>query len=146
MPTGQLYINNKDAFTQWGVSLNASGLSTLMTPPAVKSYIRNESAIENGSRLVTAVTPRLQSREFTVTVNLSAPDESTFLTRYASFVAEITSGELLIKTSFQPTVLYRCYYMSCDTFAEYQRGIGKFSLKLIEPDPSNRSLPVVNEN
>ena len=40
MPRGQLIINNKDAFTEWGVSLSNGAKATLMAPLALKQSHR----------------------------------------------------------------------------------------------------------
>lgn len=38
MAAGELYINNKDAYTTWGISMDTSSLSSLMTPPPMKDF------------------------------------------------------------------------------------------------------------
>ena len=142
MPSGQLYIYNggawKDAYTTWGVSLDGTGLSALMAPAELKDYVKNESALEDGSRVVT-VTPKLRERELALGINLSASSQAQFLTRYAAFLSVLQSGPLKIKTSFQTGVVYNCLYVSCTSFAEYRLGLAKFILKLLEPNPANRA-------
>lgn len=138
MPRGQLYINGQDAYTTWGVSMDSSALSVLMTPAEKKDYIQNESALEHGSRVVSVV-PKLRAREIVLGIHISAPSESQFLARYAAFVNELNGGEVEIETAFQSGVVYHCLYVSCQSFSEYRLGLGKFILKLYEPNPTNRS-------
>lgn len=138
MPTGQLFINGQDAYTTWGVSLNSSALSTLMTPPEVKAWVSNESELEDGARVV-AGTPKVADRTISLGVNMSAATEAAFLSRYSAFCTMLKGGTVNIRTSFQPTVMYRCLYVSCSSFAEYRLGIAKFVLKLYEPDPTDRA-------
>lgn len=138
MPHGQLIINGQDAYDTWGLSMDSQGLSTLMTPPEVKEYVKNESALEDGTRVVT-VTPKVHEREFSVGIHIQAITESAFLERYASFCNVLKAGTLNISTSFQSGVIYKCKYISCTTFAEYRLGLGKFILKLYEPNPTDRS-------
>ena len=76
MLNGQLYINGKDAYLTWGIFLDETALSTLMTPAPNKEFISN--------------------------------------------------------------VWYRCIYLSCTQFSQFIREMAKFSLKLNEPDPSDR--------
>jgi hypothetical protein len=48
---GEFYINDKDAYTTWGISMDTSSLSALMTPPPMKEFIENKSRLENGKRV-----------------------------------------------------------------------------------------------
>lgn len=40
---GELYINGKDAYLTWGISMDDTSLSELMTPPANKAYRKRKS-------------------------------------------------------------------------------------------------------
>jgi hypothetical protein len=142
MPKGQLYINGFDAFVKWGISLNQDGLSALMTPAPNKGYITNDSRLEHGVRHVDKPsTVKVNERQVNITFNLTASTEEQFFARYAAFCTEVLEpGVLNIRTSFQPTVLYRCKYESCTQFAQFMRGIAHYSLRLTEPNPKNRSI------
>ena len=39
----ELYLNGKDAYTTWGISMDDTSLSELMTPTSNKVFIENES-------------------------------------------------------------------------------------------------------
>ena len=137
--TGDLSINGKDAYTTWGISLDETSLSTLMTPVSNKDFIENRSRLEHGKRVV-ATNPKLDDRSFTLQIHLTASDKTQFFARYESFCKELAKGVLDIKTRYQPDVVYRTIYQSCSQFSQFMNSIGKFSLKLNEPDPSNRKL------
>ena len=141
MPRGELFINNKDAYATWGISMDSSALSALMTPPPQKDLIENKSRLQHGKRVVTA-NPKMDERTLTLSINLSAPDEDTFFSRYGSFCNELATGVLEIRTKYQPAVVYRTVYLSCTQFTQLMRGIAKFSLKVCEynPSPENRVL------
>lgn len=139
MPEGELYINNKDAYVTWGISMDTSSLSSLMTPPQNKELIENKSRIEHGKRIVVH-NPRFDERTITLTFNLTAKTEKQFFIRYSKFCEELATGILNIKTIYQPNIIYRTIYLSCSQFTQFMRGIGKFSLKLNEPNPNNRNL------
>ena len=144
MPAGQLHIKTrdidwKDAYTEWGLSLDQSSLSALMTPAPNKAYIENSSRLEHGKKVINNI-PKVDSRSVTLAFNLTAKDENEFLRRYAKICEEILAkGYIELKTEFQEGVVYRMYYESCTQFSQFMRSIGKFSLKLSEPDPTNRS-------
>lgn len=135
---GQLFINNKDAYTTWGISMDTSSLSALMTPAPNKEFIENSSRLEHGKRVITS-SPKVDARDITLTINLTAKNEQQFFDRYLSFCSELGTGVLNIKTSFQPNVVYRMIYLSCSQFTQFMRGIASFSLKLNEPNPKNRN-------
>ena len=50
-----------------------------------------------------------------------------------------------IQRTFQlvstPNIVYRTIYISCNQFSQFMQGIGKFVLKLNEPNPNNRNSP-----
>ena len=137
MLKGQLKINGKDAYTTWGISMDDTSLSALMTPPPVKAYIENNDRTEHGKAVITT-SVYVDSRDLTLQLNLTAKDEASFFNRYASFCDELANGVLDIETSFQVGVVYHCIYVSCSQFSQFMRGIGKFSLKLTESNPNRR--------
>lgn len=132
-----LYINGRDAYTTWGITMDTQSLSALMTPPALKERVESQSRLADGSRLVGAA-PRLAARQLTLTLNLTARTEEQFFARYASFCRELATGRLTIRTTYQRGVTYRTAYVSCTQFTQFMRGMAKFSLKLTEPDPTDR--------
>lgn len=152
MPKGQLYINKKDAYTEWGISMESTALSALMTPAPNKSLIENDSRLEHGTQIIgyvtktdsegkstTESTVKKDKREVTVIFNISAHNEAEFVQRYWSFCAELDKGTLDIETSFLKGVVFHMVYLSCSQFSEYMLGIGKFTLRLVEPNPKNRT-------
>ena len=138
MPKGELFINGKDAYVTWGISMDTSSLSALMTPAPNKDYIRNESRLEDGSRLIYD-NPRKGERDLTLSLNLTAKNEDDFFSRYISFCEELEGGVLEISTRYQPDIVYKTVYKSCSQFTQFMRGMAKFSLKLLEPNPTNRN-------
>lgn len=135
----ELYINGKDAYTTWGISMDDTSLSELMTPVSNKEFVENESRLEHGKKVIVS-NPRLDARNMTLKINLSATSEQQFFERYNSFCKELATGVLEIKTKYQPDVVYKTIYQSCSQFSQFMRGIGKFTLKLVEPNPNDRKL------
>lgn len=135
----ELYINGKDAYKEWGISMDTTSLSALMTPAPMKDFPETSSRLEHGKRMITDY-PKLGERNITLTILLTAKDKDEFFKRYAGFCEELATGKLDIRTSFQPGVAYRTIYVSCSQFTQFMRGIASFSLKLTEPNPANRGL------
>ena len=48
---GDLLINNKDAWTTWGVNMGAGFLDIIDAPLQMKEYIENESRMEHGKHI-----------------------------------------------------------------------------------------------
>ncbi len=139
MPKGELFINEKDAYEEWGISMTTASLSTLMTPAGQKDMIETTSRLEDGKRVVTD-NPKIADRSLSLAFQLTAPNRDQFFARYESFCKELEKGVLEINTSYQPDVMYRTIYLSCSQFTQFMQGIASFTLKLNEPDPTNRGL------
>lgn len=135
---GELFINGEDAYLQWGISMDDTSLSELMTPPANKAFIENESRLQHGKQVLVA-NQKLDQRNLTLQINLTAPTEEQFFARYSSFCKVLATGVIHIQTKYQPGVVYKTIYLSCGQFSQFMRGIGKFSLKLNEPNPNDRT-------
>lgn len=138
MPHGELKINNFDAFDEWGISMTTTSLSALMTPAPQKAFASNKSRKSAGKRSV-QVNPQVDERSLSLTLQLTAPSEVEFFSRYRSFCEQLATGLLNIETKYQPGVVYRCEYENCTQFTQFMRGMASFSLRLTEPDPTNRS-------
>lgn len=136
---GELYINSKDAYSTWGISLTSNSISALMTPAPNKSFIENKSRLEHGKRVITT-NPKVDERNVTLELQLTAKSETEFFNRYESFCEELATGILNIRTKYQPTITYKMIYLSCNQLSQFMRGIGKFTLKLCEPNPKDRIL------
>lgn len=136
--TGNCTINGKDAKAVWGLSLSDGGLSALMTPAPNKAYVSNKSRLEHGSRTITD-NARVDERSITIPFHIIARTREEFYRRYESFCQELEKGTLDIQTVYQPNVVYHLVYNSCSQFGEYCQKMAKFSLKVTEPNPKNRS-------
>ena len=136
---GELFINGKDAYAAWGISMDDTSLSALMTPAPNKGLTENKSRLEHGKQIISS-NPKKDERNLILQLKLTAPDRDTFFSRYDSFCNELDTGVLEIRTKYQPTVVYRTIYQSCQQFSQFMQGIGKFALKLNEPNPKNRNI------
>lgn len=135
--TQDITINGKNARTEWGIYCTDTSLSELMTPSPQKDIISNESRLEHGKRVITKH-PKTKDRDVTLTLNFLANSESEFLANYQSFCRELAKGRLVIQVSYNPDETYRMDYQSCTQFQQFRRRMAKYSLKLNEPDPTNR--------
>jgi hypothetical protein len=139
MSEAEVTINSKNARTEWGVIFDYKLTDSLLAPAAAKDPIQSASRLEHGTRtIIPGGSVMLDEREFTLEFGITAPDRTTFLKRYDSFMAELTSGFLEIRTKFIPGKVFTCRYCSCSQFTNYNGRIAKFILKLKEHNPNNR--------
>ena len=137
--TGDVIINDIDAFERYGINLEDGALSTLMTPPPMKEFVENSSRLQHGKRMM-VLTPKYDEREITLPFHLIAKSKEEFFQKYKLFCEEVLApGSFVLKTRFQPNVEYHLVYLSCTQFRQFIREMAVFSLKVCEPDPTNRS-------
>lgn len=138
---GEVFINGEDAQEVYGVIFGSESFTTLLTPPPVKAYIENKSALSHGKQVLNDedTPPKLDERDIQLTFFLRANSMEQFLTRYAAFTAVLQAGRIDIRTKYQPKVTYRCNYISCAQFSQFNGRLAKFVLKLNEPNPNNRA-------
>lgn len=136
---GDVTINNADAFERYGINLEDGALSTLMTPAPMKEFIESKSRLAHGKKTIVK-TPKYDSREIILPFHLIAKSKAEFFQKYQLFCDEVLSkGKLELKTKYQPNVVYRLVYVSCTQFRQFIREMAVFSLKVEEPDPTDRS-------
>ena len=137
---GDVTINNKDAFESYGINLEDGAISTLMTPASMKEYIETNSRVRHGKTVLTKIA-RYDSREITLPFHLIARNKTEFFAMYNLFCEEVLAkGKFELQTKYQPGVVYRLVYLSCTQFSQYNQQMAVFSLKVEEPDPTDRSV------
>ena len=137
---GDVTINNADAFERYGINLEDGALSALMTPPPMKEFIESRSRLKHGKTVIAKVT-KYDDREITLPFHLIAKSKTEVRTKYNLFCKEVLAkGKFEIKTKYQPNVVYRLVYISCTQFRQFIQGMAVLSLKVSEPDPTDRAI------
>ena len=131
-----------DAFDRYGISLDETGVSKLMTPAPNKEIVENKSDLEDGKRVVRDSSDvRKDERNFNLILNITAPNQDEFIARYARLCSEVLDkGFMDFYTPYCPHTVYRLTFLDCNQFSEFDRRVGKFTLSLNEPDPTNRGV------
>lgn len=141
MPKGQLYINDLDAYTEYGISLNEAGLSTLITFPERKDFVKNEVRTEHGTRYNLTTPPCIKEREVTLFFHLYANNSAQFDERMNKLKELFTeTAEIKLRTSYETNVCYRLLYVSCTQLTQLRKEYALIGIKFVEPNPNNRSL------
>ena len=129
-----------DMFVNYGISLEETSVSKLMTPAPNKEVVENKSDLEHGKRVDRDTDDvRKDERNVNLIMLISARNETEFLENYGRFCTDfLDKGFFDIKTAYVPNTVYRMTYLDCTQFSEYGMGVGKFTLSLNEPDPTDR--------
>lgn len=135
---GDLYINGNDAFERYGLNFEEGALCALMTPAPKKAHIESHSRLLHGKKVVTKLS-RFDSRELTLPFHIIARSKSEFFEKYERFCSEVlAAGSFEVKYRHSPGKIYRLNYISCSQFRQFAQEMAVFTLKVEEPDPTNR--------
>lgn len=135
---GQAYINGKDIWETWGASLMKGSYEKLLKPASMKEYISNSSRLEHGSRIIAnPQTARTNEREISLQIVIEGSSESDYLSKMASFMAELEKGSIQLKVP-RVGLVYKLVYTDCSSYGDYGLKIGKFTVKFIEPNTKDR--------
>lgn len=136
---GDLIINGKDAFETWGINMGDGFLESLYSPYPMKDIIENKSRLEDGKRVILN-NQKKDERDLTLVFTLMGESQSDYIDKYKSFVTEISAGDIAIKVPALGEEVYHVYYLRSNSFAwNIDRTFSKLSIKLCEPNPSNRT-------
>lgn len=143
MRSGELKINISgtgsapytDAYDTYGVWLESVSPFRQFAP--LKERTENKSPLRNGKE-VDPTPPMVDERDITLTMCIEASSESQFETRLGNFETLLRSGLLDIRIPTHNSKVYRVNYISCTQFTEFNGRLGKFILKLNEPNPADR--------
>lgn len=136
--TGDLLINNKDAYTTWGVNMGDGFIEAIYSPLPMKDVIENKSRLQDGKRVIIE-NRKVDERDLTLTFTLKGASPSDYIAKYKAFLDEITKGEFAVKVPELGEEVYHLYYLRSQSFAfNIARTFSKISVKLNEPNPANR--------
>lgn len=137
--TGELFINGKDAWTEWGVNMGEGFLDAIDAPLPMKEYIQDESRLEDGIRIDTS-NPKVASREITLGFTITGTSENDYRNKKTSFQTELQKGEFTIKVFNLSDKIYKLVYTgkSISYGLSKQRNFGHFTMKCTEPNPTDR--------
>lgn len=142
---GLCKINNLDAYTTYGVIFPETSVSKLTAFAPLKSYIKNKGASFDGVHVIPTsdFTPKVDERDITLVFYLRAKNLTQYNERLDSFESVLRAGMFTLWFAERPNSLYRLLYQSCNEFKSFNGRLAKFTLKVTEPNPTNRSLETI---
>lgn len=134
-----LYINNNDAFEKYGIFFSEGSISALITPPSNKEFVTANSRLEHGTRYITdEYLVRQSERSLSLSFFIVAKNRQEMYARLNSFCENVLNkGVFTLRTKYT-NVTYNLIYKSCSQMQDFNGRSGKFSLQVIEPNPTNR--------
>lgn len=137
--TGELYINGKDAWATWGVNIGEGFLDAIDAPLQMKSYIQDESRLEDGVRIDTS-SPKVASRDITLGFTIMGSSESDYRSKKAAFQTELQKGAFTVKVPALSSDTFKLVYTgkSISYGLSKRRDFGHFTMKCTEPNPADR--------
>lgn len=137
---GQVYINNKDMYVTWGATLAKGAYEALLKPAPNKVLVQNKSRLNHGKMVIANKdTCKTDERDITFSVWIRGESQMDYLIKYKSFLEEITSGLILLKIP-NLDMTFKLTYLNCSNYGDYGLTMGKLTLKMNEPNSSDRNI------
>lgn len=133
--TGELYINNLDAYTNYRAWVES--ISPLRQFAPVKEYTENKSPLRDGKE-VDPTAPKVDERDVTLVLYVEGRTEVEMENNLDALEAVLRSGTMEWRIPRHNSKVYRLKYVSCTQFSDYNGRLAKFILKLNEPNPKDR--------
>lgn len=115
-------------------------LDAIDAPLPMKDYIENESRLENGKRMITT-NAKVDSRDVTLSFTITGTSESDYRTKKKAFQSELQQGAFTVRVPSLETEVYHFVYTGKNISygLSLDRKFGHFSVKVTEPDPTDRT-------
>lgn len=136
---GELTINGKDAYMEWGVSMGEGFLDVIEAPLPMKAFVESSSRLEHGKTIITE-TARMDSREITLTFYIKGASADDYRIRMNQFVNELYKGTLRLSIPVRSDEVYKLVYLGKSITYKVSRDstFSKFSARFCEPNPVDR--------
>ena len=137
--TGELIINGKDAYTEWGVNMGDNFLDALGEKAGKKDYITTDNRLNDGVNYCETI-PKTNERTLTLLFTITGASREDFTTKRDAFYEELDKGDVSIQVPANDSKVYHLKFKdSTGTYAQnLERIFCKVGIKFIEPNPKNR--------
>ncbi len=137
---GDLLINGSDAYAK-GIAMGDDFLGNILSPSSLKSFVENDDPTKNGKEVIYPQTPKLASRDLTLTFTIFGNTATEHLTNYKNFIALLQKGEISLSIPALGTEVYHLTYVgdSGSYMIEADRLASRLTVKFNEPNPADRA-------
>lgn len=137
---GDLLINGSDAYAK-GIAMGDDFLGNILSPSSLKSFVENDDPTKNGKEVIYPQTPKLASRDLTLTFTIFGNTATEHLTNYKNFIALLQKGEISLSIPALGTEVYHLTYVgdSGSYMIEADCLASRLTVKFNEPNPADRA-------
>ena len=137
---GDLLINGSDAYAK-GIAMGDDFLGNILSPSSLKSFVENDDPTKNGKEVIYPQTPKLASRDLTLTFTIFGNTTTEHLTNYKNFIALLQKGEISLSIPALGTEVYHLTYVgdSGSYMIKADRLASRLTVKFNEPNPADRA-------
>ena len=137
---GDLLINGSDAYAK-GIAMGDDFLGNILSPSSLKSFVENDDPTKNGKEVIYPQTPKLASRDLTLSFTIFGNTTTEHLTNYKNFIALLQKGEISLSIPALGTEVYHLTYVgdSGSYMIEADRLASRLTVKFNEPNPADRA-------
>lgn len=127
----------KDAYTQWGLSLEDEGLSRLVTPRPHKQPVTNKNVTAAGAYVIAGTVGYEDERTISLPMHITAPDKATFWSRYRAFCSVLGAGTVTLRSNYFKDgnghpISFTLIYQDVQNFTEFTQKMAKFDVVFYE--------------
>ena len=140
----ELKINDKNAFSTWGVRMGDGFEEALSVPASPKEYVTNESRLEHGKQYLLKdpwgnSVVRMSSLSVTLLFTIEGKNEADLRAKRNSFYQELYNGSVDIEM-YENGVKYHLIYTGRPQSYGHNlaRTFCKIAVRFEEPNPMNR--------
>lgn len=136
---GELYINDKDAWSTWKARLVDDSLDNLESSASMKSYVTNNARSQDGAQIFIS-NPRIDMRSVILTFAITCESRLDYLSRKRDLEMELRKGLTLFKVV--PLSLIFKLHLDENSTMTLLSGTGlrdgKFTIRFTEKNPKDR--------
>lgn len=140
---GNMRINGKDAYETWGAYLLDGSVSALMASAGTKTYIENESRLQNGKRVIRTdkagnSLARVAARDVMLQIGINATGYADLQTKLQGLLDELMKDTSAVMVAELGNAIFHLDYISVSNFSQLRGRLAKYAIKFNEPNPANR--------
>lgn len=136
---GELYINDKDAWSTWKARLVDDSLDNLESSAPMKSYVTNNARSQDGAQIIIS-NPRIDMRSVILTFAITCESRLDYLSKKRDLEMELRKGLTLFKVV--PLSLIFKLHLDENSTMTLLSGTGlrdgKFTIRFTEKNPKDR--------
>lgn len=134
---GNLYINDKDVWTNWSAGLTAGSYCNLLLAAPTKEYVSNNMRSQDGTQYYIS-NPKVAEREVIITFGIMCKSTDDYLVKYTSLIQEFQKGIILLRVPKLKTTYKLLFTSAMELITGDNTTGGTLSVRFTEPNPKDR--------